>query len=224
MKNLIKNTYKLVILTFLLQMLTGCVATLISSKRTVYSNPEWAPTYYDGVRYYYMPDIETYYDLSNQDFIYLDGGQWMFSNTLPTIYSEYDLYNGYAIALDIDVFEPWMHHHFYVSNYPRYYYHNSYHVAEFINIRGFNENIEKPFYTTMADRDRMTEMSKRNRSDVKYKATRQSQQSNYYGRNIGRHVKVQSQMREGQLRKQAHGVKIENPNSGSERGGEGRKH
>ncbi len=35
--------------------------------------PDWAPAYGDVnlVRYYYFPDIECYYDVWNQDFVYL---------------------------------------------------------------------------------------------------------------------------------------------------------
>ena len=36
-------------------------------------------------------------------------------------------------------------HQFYISNYPRYYYHNRYQGTAFLNLRGFNENDGKPF-------------------------------------------------------------------------------
>jgi hypothetical protein len=147
------------------------------------------------VRYYYLPDIETYYDLSNQDFVYLENGQWLFSNSLPSMYSSYDLYNGFEVALNIGVYQPWMHHHFYVSNYPRYYYHSLYHSSDAGSIRGFNENVKKPFYSSPEDRARRTELSKTTRTVVAPKVTRQPQQPNYYGRNIGQPVRVQPQMR-----------------------------
>lgn len=115
---------------------------------------------------------------------------------MPPIYSGYDLYDGYEIALDINVFQPWMHHHFYLSHYPRYYYNSVYHGTEIGNIRGFNENVEKPFYTTPADRARMSELSKNDKSEKQVKMTRQPQKPNYYGKTIGQHVRVQPQMRE----------------------------
>ena len=117
-----------------------------------YTNPAWAPAYYPGVRYYYIPDIETFYDLSNQDFVYLDNGQWLFSYGLPSIYSGFDLYSAYIIALNMDVFQPWMHFHLYLSNYPRFYYRSLYRDSEIRNIRGFNENEQKSFYWTDQDR------------------------------------------------------------------------
>ena len=31
--------------------------------QTSYENPQWGPSYYDGTRYFYLPDIESYYDI-----------------------------------------------------------------------------------------------------------------------------------------------------------------
>lgn len=185
-------------------LLTSCYINPTLAQGEQYSNPGWAPPYYPGVRYYYIPDIETYYDLSNQDFVYLDDGQWLFSNTLPSMYSSYDLYNGYVIALDANVYQPWMHHHFYVSNYPRYYYRSLYRDDVVGSVRGFNENVKKPFLTTPAERTRMSELSKNNKTVVVSKATRQPQKINYYGKNIGQPVKVQPQMRQPRQTPQSH--------------------
>ncbi len=167
----------------------------VFSQPVQYSNPPWAPDY-SGVRYYYLPDIETYYDLANQDFVYLDDGQWLFSSTLPSVYSGYDLFSAFVIALDMNVFQPWMHHHFYVSNYPRFYYRNFYHDADVVNIRGFNENIRKPFYWKPEDRNRINELKVKNNQKKRHESTKPPQKVNYYGRNIGRPVKVHPQMRE----------------------------
>jgi len=185
-----------------------------------YSNPNWAPDYYPGTRYYYIPDLETYYDLSNQDFVYLDNGQWFFSRSLPFIYNEYDLYNGYIIALNRDIYQPWMHHQFYVSNYPRFYYRSIYNYTEIPYIRGFNENERKPVYRKQEDRRGINELQERpvNESNRRIsipqqvpdgisrppqksnEISRPPQNSNYYGRRIGQPVKVQPQMRENNQR------------------------
>lgn len=143
-----------VILTF---GLSGCSTTSLVNQDMQYANPPWAPAYYPGTRYYYIPDLETYYDLSNQDFVYLDNGQWFFSRSLPPFYNGYDLYNGYMIALNRDIYQPWMHHQFYVSNYPRYYYQSIYNYSEIPYIRGFNENERKPVYRKQEERGRMNE-------------------------------------------------------------------
>lgn len=170
-----------------------------------YNNPPWAPPYVAGVRYYYLPDIEAYYDLSNQDFVYLNNGQWLFSSTLPSIYSWYDLYDGFTIALNVNVFQPWMHNQYYVSHYPRYYYRNKYSDGDRERIRGFNENSVKPFYWSQEDRNRVTQLRKNDRTintrnnrptDTRPTPTRPPQRTGYYGKDIGRPVKVQPHMRE----------------------------
>lgn len=166
-----------------------------------YTNPSWAPSYYSGVRYYYLPDIETYYDLSDGDFVYLDDGQWMFSPVLPPMYSNYDLYGGFVIALNRGVYRPWLHHQFYVSHYPRYYYRNVYH-NNMAAIRGFNENVRKPIIWKNGERDninnlRVTQKDKVTISPIrKIQAPKPPQMTHYYGKKIGQPVKVKPGMRE----------------------------
>ena len=143
-----------------------------------------------------MPDIEVYYDLSDQEFIYLDNGQWIYSYSLPPIYSWYDLYNGFVIALNFNVYQPWMHHQFYASHYPRYYYRNIYRNDEMATIRGFNENERKPFYWKPGDRDRINDLRKNDRIERKPEGLRQPQQNQYFGKELGRPVKVRPNMRE----------------------------
>lgn len=179
-----------------LSILTSCDTTSFISAGVQYANPSWAPQYYPGVRYYYLPDIEAYYDLSNQEFIYLDNGQWLYTNTLPSIYSSYDLYNGFIIALNFNVFQPWMHHQYYVSHYPRYYYRNVYNDGEINNIRGYNENERKPFNWKPQDRDRMNDRRKNEQPQKRQEVSRPPQRTNYYGRDIGQPVKVRPNMRE----------------------------
>ena len=57
------------LLVLLLLGVVGCGTTFSLNASGQYTNPSWAPPYSDGVRYYYLPEIETYYDLSNNDFI-----------------------------------------------------------------------------------------------------------------------------------------------------------
>ncbi|HEX3008354.1 MAG TPA: hypothetical protein VHO90_12155, partial [Bacteroidales bacterium] len=108
-------------------VLSGCYSSSPTTARGGYSAPDWAPYYEPGVRYYYIPDIETYYDVSTRNFIYFDRGQWITSGYLPSPYQGYDLYNGYAVVLDRRVYEPWRYHQNYVTSYPRYYYRSKYH-------------------------------------------------------------------------------------------------
>jgi hypothetical protein len=63
------------------------------------SQPEWGPTGYDYAAYYYLPDIETYYDVSKHQYIYFSGHRWNFTS-LPPKYREVDLYNCYKVVIN----------------------------------------------------------------------------------------------------------------------------
>lgn len=173
---------------------TGC-GTSFMSVGVQYTNPSWAPPYHPGARYYYLPDIEVYYDLSGGEFVYLDNGRWMFAGSLPSLYSGYDLFNSFVVVLNFSIYQPWMHHHEYVSHYPRYYYHNTYQDTDFPNIRGFNENDRKPIYWRKEDRDRIPEL-KRTEKDRAPFTHKEPQKTNYYGKKIGFPVKVKAAMKE----------------------------
>jgi hypothetical protein len=62
--------------------------------------PRWRPAGYDYAEYYYLPDIETYYYVPQRQFIYLSNGRWMFSSSLPSRYSNYDLYTGQKVVIN----------------------------------------------------------------------------------------------------------------------------
>ncbi|MBS1929539.1 MAG: hypothetical protein JST72_00455 [Bacteroidetes bacterium] len=188
--------------------LSGCGPGAYVTGDVQYTNPPWAPMYYPGVRYYYLPDIEAYYDLSDQDFVYLDNEQWLFSPTLPPIYSNYILDNCFVVALNVRVYRPWMHHQYYVSHYPRYYYHNLYHnnVAA---IRGFNENVRKPIMWNNGERDQAlrlkpSQVNNKNMGVREQPSSKPPQMTHYYGKRIGQPVKVRPQMRQSRSRVTKH--------------------
>lgn len=62
--------------------------------------PMWAPVGYDEAHYYYLPDVEAYYDVRQSQFIYYGGGRWIHNRYLPGPYRHYDLYNGYKVVLN----------------------------------------------------------------------------------------------------------------------------
>ncbi|WP_026727672.1 hypothetical protein [Flavobacterium denitrificans] len=61
--------------------------------------PAWGPVGYTDVRYYYLPDLETYYDINTANYIYINKGKWTRAKYLPTAYRNYDLYNEYKVVL-----------------------------------------------------------------------------------------------------------------------------
>lgn len=70
--------------------------------------PAWGPVGYDYAEYYYLPDIEAYYYIPRRQFVYMAGGHWVFSATLPRRYAGYDLYSGYKVVLR----DPYAYHYF----------------------------------------------------------------------------------------------------------------
>jgi len=61
--------------------------------------PPWGPPGSTSVRYYYIPDIEVYYDIPSANFIYFNGRKWVYSDVLPVRYAYYDLSGGYKVLL-----------------------------------------------------------------------------------------------------------------------------
>ena len=62
--------------------------------------PEWGPAGYDYAEYYYMPDMDVFYVVPQRQFIYLQGGRWLFAASLPAQYRNYDLYHCYKVVVN----------------------------------------------------------------------------------------------------------------------------
>lgn len=169
-----------------------------------YVPPSWAPYYanVNSVPYYYLPDIECYYDVSSHNFIYMENGNWLFASQLPSSYSWYDFNNTFIVILDSNVYQPWMHHHFYVSNYPKYYYYTTFRET-YKNtsnpVYGFNENDRSPIFASRKANSSGRQIPISQTQRVEY--TQPAQTMKYYGKNIGRPVKVQPQMKKTSQRK-----------------------
>ncbi|RKR83924.1 hypothetical protein BDD43_4139 [Mucilaginibacter gracilis] len=96
---------KKLIYTMLLSVIT--LATVhytsyaqLSLSINIGTQPTWGPTGYDRADYYYLPDVESYYNVSSHQFIYLSNGRWIYSSALPTRYANYDLYSGYKVVVN----------------------------------------------------------------------------------------------------------------------------
>jgi hypothetical protein len=79
------------------------------------SQPVWGPTGYDHVEYYYLPDIEVYYNVPQHKYFYYDGGRWIGRSSLPPRYRGYDFYNSYKVVLNEPT--PYLHHNIYRERY-----------------------------------------------------------------------------------------------------------
>ena len=89
------KSIKFIIVAFLL-LLAGLVKAQIT---VTVAPPPWGPAGYTNVRYYYLPDVEAYYDVQSSVFVYNNAGIWVRRTYLPARYKGYDLYGGYKVVM-----------------------------------------------------------------------------------------------------------------------------
>src|ERR1700761_1260865 len=71
----------------------------ISLGLNIGSQPDWGPTGYDHAEYYYMPDIDAYYDVPNHQYVYFQNNSWIHAAVLPARY-HFDPYNSYKVVVN----------------------------------------------------------------------------------------------------------------------------
>ena len=73
--------------------------------------PVWAPADRVETQYYYLPEIDTYYDVPSERFIYISNGRWIRSTVLPVRYRGYNLNSGRVVYLtDYRGNSPYVYH------------------------------------------------------------------------------------------------------------------
>lgn len=70
--------------------------------------PAWGPVGYDRVENYYLPDIETYYNLSSHQYTYLVNGHWVSAYSLPQNCRNYDLFKSHKVVMNVK--KPYLNH------------------------------------------------------------------------------------------------------------------
>lgn len=93
------KTLKLIAVGIILFVSSNSQAQL-SVNLNIGNAPVWGPSVHAHVGYYYLPDIQVYYDIRASQFIYFGRGNWVRSRYLPTQYRNYDLYHGYKVVLN----------------------------------------------------------------------------------------------------------------------------
>lgn len=82
------------------------------------SQPAWGPTGYEHVDYYYFPDIDAYYNVPSSQYIYPNGGRWVWVNSLPNQYRNFDVYNAYKVVVNEP--KPYLRNNIYVTKYAKF--------------------------------------------------------------------------------------------------------
>ena len=75
--------------------------------------PAWGPQVPNGTQYYYIPEIDGYYDLYAQQYIVLQDGYWV---PLPQLYG-YDPYQFHPVVIQYHGREPWLQSSYYHQRY-----------------------------------------------------------------------------------------------------------
>ena len=88
-----------IVLVALFLIIAGTSGAQVSFGISIGTPPLWGPVGYSDARYYYLPDVEAYYDINAAMFIYLDGGNWVHRRDLPGRYGHYDLDHGYKVVM-----------------------------------------------------------------------------------------------------------------------------
>ncbi|NCI46011.1 hypothetical protein [Sediminibacterium soli] len=82
--------------------------------------PSWGIPGQQMGDFYYLPEIDAYYDLQRAQFVYFDNrGQWIYAQQLPGYYRNYDLARGYKVFINDPC--PYAHPDRYRRKYARYY-------------------------------------------------------------------------------------------------------
>jgi Ni/Co efflux regulator RcnB len=72
------------------------------------AQPAWVANN-DAADYYYLPDIESYYDVRDRVYVYREGNQWRRGAYLPARYRNYDFRNKHVISIKGQD-RPYLHH------------------------------------------------------------------------------------------------------------------
>ncbi len=112
------NTIAKSICTMLVSMYSVAVFAQVSVSVNIQSQPLWGPVGYDYVSYYYLPEYDIYYNVPARQYVYLDGGRWIFAAALPPRFANVNLYSTYKVVLT----EPraYIYHNTHVVKYVKY--------------------------------------------------------------------------------------------------------
>lgn len=94
------KTLKLMTIAMIMLFASSSMQAQVSVNVNLGLQPSWGPVGYSSVDYYYIPDVQSYYDVRATQFIYLSNGAWIRSSRLPNQYRSYDLNRGYKVVLN----------------------------------------------------------------------------------------------------------------------------
>jgi len=72
----------------------------VSAGVNIGDQPDWGPVGYTHAQYYYMPDINAYYDVPAHQYVYYENNVWVHRGMLPPRYGNWDRYHGYKAVIN----------------------------------------------------------------------------------------------------------------------------
>lgn len=94
-------------LLFIAALFFGCLTTKIADAQVGFhvsvnigSQPAWGPVGYSHAEYYYMPDIDAYYDVPAHQYVYFENNVWVHNGNLPPRYANFDRYHSYKVVVN----------------------------------------------------------------------------------------------------------------------------
>lgn len=112
-----KKVFYLALIVFTIGFVQSSKAQ-VSVNINIGSQPLWGPVGYDYVRYYYLPEVNVYYNVVNRKYTYWKGNKWVTKSKLPNQYRRVDLYRTYKVVVNEP--NPWRNHQQYYNRYGRY--------------------------------------------------------------------------------------------------------
>lgn len=82
------------------------------------SQPAWGPSGYNHVDYYYLPDINAYYNVATAQYIYMRNNRWHFAKKLPNRFRNYNIYNSYKVVVNRQ--NPYQNNIYDIQHYSQY--------------------------------------------------------------------------------------------------------
>jgi hypothetical protein len=89
-------------------MMTGVLIGLLCSNSHAQTNngnnimtqPLWGPAGYDYVEYYYIPDIDAYYNVPGAQYVYLQKKKWIITKDMPARYKDFNFYGAHKVVMN----------------------------------------------------------------------------------------------------------------------------
>ena len=90
---------KLILIVFVFA-LANTTQAQIAINVNIGSRPNWCPEReYASVDFYYLPEVQSYFDTRLSQFVYMSHGRWIHANNLPDHYRRINLNNCQKVAL-----------------------------------------------------------------------------------------------------------------------------